>query len=203
MNILLVSPHADDSELGCGATISKLRTSATVWSVYFAPCTEDPKNVGHLEQHRKAVQLLGIDKLIEHSFPVNILEKYKQEIRDILWKLKEEFHPQLVFCPSLNDFHQDHKAVADCCQTIFRHSIILGYESVASCPNFSPNIYVKLSKSDVERKMKAVECYEAQLRFRSSYFRKDAILAQMKLRGAQLRVKWAEAFELIWGGIVW
>ena len=204
MNILLVSPHADDAEIGCGGTISRLRTpSNRIWSLYFAPCTEDPINKNHLEQHRKAVHLLGIDKLIEHSFPRDILETYRQPIRDILWKINQEFHPDLVFCPSIHDLHQDHRAVADCCLTIFRNSTILGYESIASCPSFPPNVFINLSKSDVERKIQVIKCYKSQLEGRSSYFRTDTLIAQMKVHGAQIRTDWAEAYEFIWSGSMW
>lgn len=203
MNILLVSPHADDAEISCGGAIARLRTPQNViWSIYFAPCHEDPKNINHLEQHRKATRLLGIDKLIEHCFLRDILESYKQEIRNILWNINQTFHPELVFCPSLHDLHQDHQTVAECCLTIFRNSIILGYESIASCPSFSPNLFMELSKSDVEQKIRAVECYESQIKARSSYFRPDVLMAQSVVHGAQIRTEWAEAYEFIWGGFL-
>jgi len=200
MKVLMVSPHADDAEIGCGGLISKLRVDGNViWSVYFAPCTEDPLNVDHLEQHREAVKLLGIDKLIEYKYPRNILENYKQEIRDILFKINQEFQPFLVLCPSLHDFHQDHQVVADCCLTIFRNSIILGYESIASCPTFSPNVYITLSKLNARRKMQVFKCYKSQIQGRPSYFTPDAFLAHLKVRGAQVRVPYAEAYEFVWG----
>lgn len=204
MNILLVSPHADDAEIACGGTTSKLRTPHnTLWSLYFAPCKEDSKNTNHLKQHHKAIEILGIDKLIEHSFAKWSLENRKQEIRNILWQINKTFQPDVVFCPTPNDLHQDHKPVADCCLTIFRNSMLLGYECLASCPNFTPNWFVNLSKADVDRKMQAIKCYKSQLKARSSYFNLDKLLALMEAHGAQIRTTWAEAYEFLWCGSLW
>jgi len=204
MRVLLVSPHPDDGEVGCGGTISRLRTPQNeIWEIYFCPCTEDPKNKGHLEDHRRAVEVLGIDKLIEKKFWRHSLELLKQEVRDILYKLKEEFKPDLVLCPTPHDFHQDHKAVAECCMTIFRDSsTILGYEILRSVmSDFRPNLYVTLTHLDVEKKLETIKCYKSQIKHRSYYFTPKFIEAQLRVRGAQVKAEWAEAFELLWGRI--
>lgn len=201
--ILCVEPHADDATISCGGLISRLKRDpdCQVCLVYFCPCLEEAINVNHIAQHKEAIQILGVDKLSEHSFPNNILELHKSRIRDILYKINQEFKPNLVLCPSLHDFHQDHKVVADCCLTIFRNSIILGYESIASCPDFAPNVFITLAKEDVDKKMKAIQCYKSQLEGRASYFRLDALLAQITLHGAQIRIPYAEAYEFIWGAV--
>jgi LmbE family N-acetylglucosaminyl deacetylase len=202
--ILCVEPHADDATISCGGLISRLKrnhSDCRVKLIYFCPCTEDPLNVGHLEQHRKAIKVLGVDELIERSFQRNILENYNQEIRDTLWKLNQEFLPNLVLCPNLHDFHQDHKTVAECCLTIFRNSIIFGYESIASCPDFAPNVFITLTKEDTDKKMRAIKCYKSQLEGRKSYFRMDSLMAEVTFHGAQVRVPYAEAFEFIWGAV--
>jgi LmbE family N-acetylglucosaminyl deacetylase len=188
--------------MGCGGTVANNRHNLSkpldeIWSLYFAPCTEDKRNVNHVEQHHKAVKVLGIDKLIERTYRRNVLETCKQEIRDILWQIKEQFSPNLIMCPSLHDLHQDHRAVAECCTTIFRDTTLLGYETFASCPDFTPNVFVRLSQADVHLKLKAIKCYESQMAARGTWCRPDAFLANLQFRGAQARVEYAEAFELI------
>jgi len=146
---------------------------------------------------------LRIDKLIEESFFLNRLEEYKQEVRDILYKLREEYKPDLVLCPSIHDLHQDHRTVAECCLTIFRDtSTILGFEVLRSVgPKFTPNLYVILTHLDVERKIEVVKCYKSQLKGRPYFFTVENFLAHMKMRGIQARADWAEAYELLWGRI--
>jgi len=204
MKILLVSAHPDDAEISCGGSIARFkREKHTIWSIYFCPCVEDPKNEGHLEEHRKACKVLGVDKLIEESFPRDILEQHKQEVRNILYKLREGYNPDLVLCPALADTHQDHKAVAECCLTIFRDtSTILGFEVLRSIgPNFHSNYYITLEMEDVLAKINAIEQYKAQLKNRSYFFSVKNFLAQMQMRGTQAKTLWAEAYELIWGRI--
>lgn len=202
---LLVSPHPDDVEIGAGGTIARLKRSGwTVWEIYFCPCWEDPKNVGHLEDHRKVVAALGIDNLIELKFPRDgYLETHKQEVRDILWKLKKKFKPTLVLCPSPHEFHQDHAVVAKCCQTIFRDtSTILGYEiGRSNLPDFKPNCFIILTEEDVQTKLKALLLYKSQLKNRAYFFNSKVFESTLIVRGAMAKTKWAEAFELLWGRI--
>jgi len=205
MRILFVSAHPDDAESACAGTISRLvKSNHTIWSVYFSPCLEEgAKNIGHLEDHKKVCKFLGIKKLIGYSFPCDILENHKQEIRDLLFQIREEFKPHVVFCSSISNSHQDHKAVAECCATIFRDtSTILGYEILRSeTPDFRPNFFVILSKFDFEKKCKVVSMYKSQCKSRPYAFSVEKCAALMRIRGTQAKTDYAEAFEMVWGRV--
>lgn len=199
MKILLVSAHADDAETSCGGTIARFKREDPkniVWSIYLCHCPIS----GHLDQHREVYKTLGIDRLIEYAYHTDTLEEHKQEVRDILFKLREEFKPDLVFCPPLSDMHQDHKIIAECSLTIFRDtSTILGYEVLRSVgSDFKSNVYIILQEEDVTAKLDAIEGYEAQKK-RNSWFRREAFMAQMIMRGVEAKTSYAEAFELIRG----
>ena len=202
MRVLMVDAHPDDAEISCAGTISKLKSQgAIVWSIYFCPCTEDPKNEGHLDDHHAVCQLLKVDKLIENEFFRDTLEEHRQEVRNILYKIREEFKPDLVLCPSTHDFHQDHKAIAECCLTIFRDtSTILGYEVLRSvAPEFTPNYYVILEGKDITMKMDVVATYKSQVKNRPYFFTPRRFLSQMEMRGTQIKTDFAEAYEFMWG----
>lgn len=206
MRILLVSAHPDDAEISCGATIVRIKReypNVLIRSVYFAPCDEDPKNEGHLEDHRKVIKHLKIDRLQEFKFSRDILENFKQNIRDILFTIREDFQPNFVFCPSPHDFHQDHRTVAECSLTIFRDtSTIFGYEVLRSVtPDFKPNLYIIVSFKDVSMKVKTIKLYKSQLKNRPYFFSPEIFAAQLSMRGVQVKSKWAEAYELLWGRI--
>ena len=195
--ILLVAAHPDDIESGCGGTVSKYRECGnTVKAVMFAPCLEDPLNAGILQEFRAAMRDLGVEEAIENSFPRNILEQSRQQIRNILYNLKVSFDPQVVFCPPLNDLHQDHRNVAECCLTIFRDSAtLLAYEIVRSTVNFNPNLYIQLSKEEMKRKLAVLRHYKTQSR--RFYFKPEIFTAQAIIRGSQIQTRYAEAFEVM------
>jgi len=120
----------------------------------------------------------------------------------MLWIIKNDYKPDLILCPSLHDLHQDHRAVADCCLTIFRDtSTILGYEIIRSIgPEFTANVFFILSFKEIEIKKKVIGTYKVQINSRP-WFRVDHFIAQCKFRGVQAGAQWAEAYELIWGRI--
>lgn len=194
--ILLVAAHPDDIESGCGGTIAKYGEYNEIHSIVFAPCLEDPLNAGILREFQNAMKILGVKKAIKNRFPRDILEKNNQQIRDILYGLKTKFDPDVVFCPSLKDLHQDHRAVSNCCITIFRDSAtLLTYELVRSTIDFNPNLYISLSEKDIKKKLAALKCYRTQ--YRRTYFKPKIFKALARFRGSQINSEYAEAYEIV------
>jgi LmbE family N-acetylglucosaminyl deacetylase len=204
--VLLVSAHPDDAEISAGGTIVRLKrenSKCKIWNIYFASCMEDPKNTGALEEHKKACDIFKIENDVGYDIPRRELEISKQKVRDILWKIKEVYKPDLVLCPSPHDYHQDHKVVAECCMTIFRDSAtILGFEVPRSVmPEFVPNLYVILSADDVMEKLHAIEQYESQFKSRPHTFDFEKFKSYMAMRGTQTNTSWAETFEVLVGRV--
>lgn len=194
--ILLVAAHPDDIESGCGGTIAKYGRYNEVCSIVFAPCLEDPLNAGILKEFQNAMKTLGVRKTTKHSFPRDILEQNNQQIRDILYGVKTRFDPDVVFCPSQKDLHQDHRTVSNCCWTIFRDSAtLLTYELVRSTIDFSPNLYISLSTEDMKKKLAALKCYQTQ--YRRTYFKPKVFRALARFRGSQINSEFAEAYEIM------
>jgi len=194
--ILLVGAHPDDIEIGCGGTIAKYRSrTGSIKSVIFSPCLEDPLNKGILGEYEKSMKMLGVKEILKYDYPRDILENYIQEVRDLLHGLKQSFNPEVIFCPSLNDLHQDHRAVAHACQTIFRDSAtVLSYEVMRSTVNFMPNLYISLSQADMTYKLKLIKNYKTQAR--RTYFTPEIVDSIARYRGCQVIVLYAEAFEV-------
>ena len=87
MNVLVLAPHTDDGELGCGGTIARLIDEGhTIWYAAFSICEESvpegfPKDA--LEKEVKlATQSLGIkpENLILKKYPVRKFNTFRQEI---------------------------------------------------------------------------------------------------------------------------
>lgn len=205
MRVLVVEAHPDDGIMSCGGTISKMIESGyKVKMIYLVPCVEDPKNKGHLEDHARALKIIGLSEMRGYKFPRDVAGMYKQEIRDLLWKIKEEYQPQIVLCPGIHDFHQDHKAIGDCCLTIFRDvATILGFESWRSSSHeFRANFFVGLEERHVDIKLRALSQYRSQIENRGKSFNLTVLRAGMVARGHQILESYAEAFEFLWGRIV-
>jgi LmbE family N-acetylglucosaminyl deacetylase len=205
--VLVIEAHPDDATISAGGTIARIRREnpdAQIILTYQCPCLEDPFNDGNLNEHLKNCEILGINRILADDLPRDgYLETHKQEIRNFLHSLKINFNPQLVLCPSIHEFHQDHKTVAECALTIFRDaSTILGYEVLRSVnPDFKPNFYVILEQVDVDKKIAGVNCWKSQLKRRPYFFSTDIFMAHMRMRGAMAKTKYAEAFELMWGRV--
>ena len=194
--VLLIGAHPDDIEVMCGGTISKYRgKTETVSSVIFAPCLEDPLNEGILEEYQASMKALEVEEVINHNFPRDILENSIQQIRDLLHAWKRSFNPDVIICPSINDLHQDHRAVASACKTIFRDSAtLLSGEIMRSTIHFTPNLYVALSHEEMVAKLRLLNIYKTQTR--RTYFTPEIVEAIARYRGCQVSTLYAEAFEI-------
>jgi LmbE family N-acetylglucosaminyl deacetylase len=204
LKVLLIDAHPDDGEASAGGAIAKfVREGHMVSEVYFAPCMEDPKNKGHIQDHEAVCKALGIQEVISFQYVRDRLEEHKQDIRNQLFVIREKIKPDLVLCPTVHDFHQDHVVVAEACQTIFRDtSTILAYEVLrSSTPDFRPNYFIVLTEKDAKQKLDALDLYVAQKKARPYATSRTKYEAHIRMRGVQAKTDYAEAFELIWGRI--
>jgi len=196
--ILLVEAHPDDIAWGCGGTIAKLRGKNDFRAISMTSCEEDPLNKGLLDENMKALSLLGVKTTMKNAgFERRTLTLRAQEIRDALYKIKKNFEPEIVFCTSTNDLHQDHSVVGDCCKTIFRDSAtILAYPILRSIGTyFKPLCFVILSKEHMKMKLKALSVFKTQ--YRRPYFKKRIILSDAIYYGTQVNAEYAEALEIL------
>jgi len=200
--ILILAPHTDDGEFGCGATIAKfIEEGASVTYVAFSIAEESvsgdfPRNICATEVAR-ATSVLGIKRsdLIVHKFPVRRFPEYRQAILEIMVKLNAQLCPDIVFIPSPNDTHQDHQVIASEGFRAFKKTSMLGYEIPWNNLTFNTNAFSKVEKRHLELKMDALKCYISQLG--RSYVTEDFIRSLAKIRGAQIGEEFAETFEVI------
>jgi LmbE family N-acetylglucosaminyl deacetylase len=204
MKILLLSPHTDDIELGAGGTVIKLlkeKNNDFLWAV-FSIC-EDAMPGGlppdTLEKEFTAVaSRLGIKNYRSYSFLNKKFPQYQQEILSQLDKIKREFKPDLVISPSLNDFHQDHKTIAEEAVRAFKKDAsMVGYELPWNNLVFNPQLTVRLTETEMQEKWEILSIYKSQFILKRNYFSKELIFGWARMRGAQCNAEYAEAFEVI------
>lgn len=205
MKILVLSPHTDDAELGCGGTIVKLleRGDEIFWIVFSTAEASLPVGLPKDTLKREYLNVLNTLDLNEDcskifDFKVRNLDNYRQEILEELVKARGEYHPDVVIGPSLNDFHQDHQVIAHEMVRAFKTtSSIICYELPWNYINFNTQCFIKLKRAHIEKKCEVLNNYRSQLMKEKPYFSREYIYGLAKTRGIQCDSEYAEAFEVI------
>jgi N-acetylglucosamine malate deacetylase 1 len=198
--ILVISPHTDDGELGCGGSINRfVEEGDGVYYVALSSCEksippEYPCDI--LKQEvRKATRVLGITEPILYEFAVREFPRYRQEILDTLISLRNRIHPDIVFTPSSFDTHQDHKTTREETLRAFKQCTILGYEQPWNNITFNTLAFISLRERHIKKKIRALGCYETQKH--RAYLSEAFIRGLALTRGVQIEERYAEAFEVI------
>jgi N-acetylglucosamine malate deacetylase 1 len=199
---IVLAPHTDDGELGCGGTINRLVSEGTkVYYVGFSLCTRSlPAHLAPdtLEKEVKvATKILGIDPqdLILHDFDVRRFKEFRQDILEIMVKINKSVQPDLVFMPTLSDIHQDHQVIAEEGLRAFKSTSILGYELPWNNVSFNTQCFMKLESGHLQKKLEALNAYNSQKH--RSYLNEDFIKSLATIRGVQIATPHAEAFEVV------
>ena len=203
MRVLLISPHTDDIEIGAGGTLIKLlqgKDNNFCWVVFSICENAVPQGLSPdtLRNEFTAVAShVSITNYHIHSFPNMNFPASALEILEELDRVKNEFEPDLVIAPSLNDFHQDHRTVAEQAVRVFKKDAsIIGYELPWNNLIFQPQLVVKLTQEQMEEKWRILSLYKSQFILKRNYFSKDFIFGWARMRGAQCNAEYAEAFEV-------
>jgi LmbE family N-acetylglucosaminyl deacetylase len=197
--ILFIGPHVDDIEFGCGGTISKINNKSEIFYLSFS-FAEKSLLSGYVKKDieaevRAACKVLNVENVISKNYETREFPKSRQEILEDLIEIKKQIKPDIVFIPSSFDTHQDHATVHNEGFRAFKDITIFGYEASLNNRVFSPQLYCKLSKNDMDAKISALSCYRSQIE------KKPVLIGLTRslsvVRGAQVGCAYAEAFEVI------
>lgn len=198
--VLVLGPHTDDGEFGCGGTIARLVSGGCeVYYAMFSLCEASvpagyPKDVLKTEAIEASRRLgLSEDRLIFFDFPVRKFPSHRQEILEVLVEMRAKLEPDLVLIPSQHDTHQDHETISREAWRAFKYTRVLGYEVPWNAREFTGNFFVALTEAQLDRKIHALRAYESQT-FRH-YADLDFIRSLAQVRGAQIKSPFAEALE--------
>jgi LmbE family N-acetylglucosaminyl deacetylase len=205
LNILVLSPHTDDAELGCGGSIAKfIKDGNTIFWVVFSTAEESlPKDMPKDILEKEFLEIIADIGVLEDNyeifkFKVRHLHKHRQEILENLIQIRNSFCPELVIGPSINDFHQDHQVVANEMVRAFKsNSSIISYELPWNHITFNTQLFVKLNDHHLSLKYKRLKKYKSQFDLNKPYFSQEFIYGLASTRGVQCNSKYAEAFEVI------
>jgi N-acetylglucosamine malate deacetylase 1 len=220
--ILVVAPHADDETLGAGGTIGRLAGEGH--HVYVAVLTghgdEEPHPLWPRSvwdkvrgEAQRAAEILGVEELIFEEVPAAMVADHP------VWKLNrltaalvERVKPDILYVPWAFDLHKDHREVFHSLSVAWRPSSPAGrrireiycYEVQSEThwnlpygePAFVPNAWVNIGEH-LDLKLRALACYESQIRPAPDARSIEAVRALAVWRGSQIGLKAAEAFVTV------
>jgi len=200
--VLVIGAHVDDIEFMCGGTIVKLldhncEIFYTTFSFAIKSLPPGYPQGTTKKEVSEAASVLGIDVANIFTFDYNVrtFSNYRQDILDKLIDLKKEIRPQVVISHNADDTHQDHKVVAEETFRAFKKcSTIWGYESCYNNRVFNNDLYVKLKKEHIDKKIEAISKYKSQI---VKHDNREAIIGLAKFRGGQIRQDYAECFQVL------
>ena len=223
--ILVVVAHPDDELLGLGGTLNKLinQYNSYVRVVILGEgltSRTKKRDVNkwdkELQAHKTNIkaaqkiinyQELSLFQIADNRFDsVDLLDLIK-----IVENEKEIFNPEYIFTHHGGDLNIDHQRTFEAVITATRpmqHEKIKGiftFETPSGTewrpstdPNhFIPNIFIEISKKNLESKIKAMECYEFEKRKYPHPRSPEALHVLAQKNGIQIGFDFAEAFMLV------
>jgi LmbE family N-acetylglucosaminyl deacetylase len=200
--VLVLAPHTDDGEFGCGGTIAKMvDEGAEVYYAAFSACEQSvlpqfPKDI-LITEVKAATKVLGIksENLILYNYEVRTFNYRRQEILENLIELRRRINPEVIFMPSSNDIHQDHYTIAQEGLRAFKHCIIFSYEVPWNNLSFNTGCFSIIQEEHLKKKYAALTEYKSQAH--RPYANEEFIRSLATVRGVQIGKPFAEAFEVV------
>lgn len=187
MTALFLGAHADDIELGCGATFQQYEKAIYV---AFSSCGKFEL----IEECKRSAFLLHAHETLIFDFKVRDFDKSRQEILDRMIQLRSKYKPDFVYTHS-HDTHQDHQVIHNESIRAFKHTNLLAYELPWNDRHTNLNTFVPITHDQLKTKMKAIWQYKTQAH--RSYMNTNFITSLATVRGVQAGCEYAEAFESI------
>ncbi len=193
-NLLLLGAHADDIEIGCGATILTLAKSHPKLNFLWVVLSAEGKRRQEASASA-SLFLKGVarSKVVVKQFRTSYFPAQFEPIKTFFESLKS-FAPDLIFTHHRDDRHQDHRVLSDLAWNTFRDHLILEYE----IPKYdgdlgAPNLFVPVAAATAREKARhLVRAFGSQKE--KHWFAEETFLSLMRLRGVECASQHAEAF---------
>ena len=195
--VLFIGAHPDDIELGAGALLHNIRDKSEIMCATLSDNQKNPMLQNVVNEHRASMAVLGVsgDHDLIETFETRKFPHLRQEVLEYLLRLRSEFMPDIIFCHSQNDIHQDHNVVTQEALRAFRGLTLLGFDVVRSSYNFFPHFFVDVTEEDVDKKIEALSQYKTY--HDKYYFDADLLRATMIRHGALAERGYAEGFDIL------
>lgn len=192
--VLAIGAHPDDVEIGCGGALlmhARRGDRVTVMTMTGGEAGGEP----HLRasESRAAAVALGAD-LHMLSLPDRSVSEGPESISEIE-RVVREVQPDIIYTHSLNDAHQDHRAVHRATMVASRGTpSVYCYQAPSSTVDFRPNHFVNIADA-MDAKIELLELYATQ-HDRRAYMKPNHVRSVSEYWGRFADYAVVEAFEI-------
>ena len=205
LSILCIGAHADDIEIGAGATILGWIGRGVRLDVHWVVLSAHGQRADEARSSACAFLADAARSVIDLAeFKDGFFPYQGADIKVWFEALKRRTSPDLILCHFRNDGHQDHREVSHLTWNTFRDHVILEYEIPKWDGDLGqPNVFVPASKTLIERKAKLLHDHFGTQRSKG-WFDAQTFIGLARLRGVECRAPdgFAEHFthERSWCG---
>lgn len=199
--VLFLGCHADDIELGCGATIHKHRYDWDIHCVTLSGSSYSPMgNQGEYpeiwrEQQKSLIKLgVPIQNLTWLEFKTNYFDEARDQIYRQLRSVTEKLMPDIVYTQEKDD-NLDHGVLHDESFRTCQYSTLIAYHIPRSQAVFNTNLYESVQIDNVDAKVASLSQYHMYAK--KHYFREEFVRAQLVYNGCYVGHRFAEPFRII------
>lgn len=204
-NVLAIGAHFDDIELGCGGTVARhvangdnvimLILTDSAYLNYDGTMIRSKEVAQH--EGECAAKILGVKNLISVGLETKTLQ-YGYELIELMNKIIDENHIDVVYTHWDKDVHQDHSAIGRATFNAARHvKNVFMYRSnwYHTSIEFRGNYYSDISDF-IDIKIASVKAHENEYKkFGQSWV--DFFVNENANSGKKIGCKYAENFEIV------
>jgi LmbE family N-acetylglucosaminyl deacetylase len=186
LRVLAIGAHADDIEIGCGGTLLRLAAEGLLASVRWMVLSATDERAAEARAGCRAF-LEGVSdvEVVIGDLRDGYFPYLGGAAKDLFEAGKDAFEPDLIFTHRRDDLHQDHRLVGELTWNTYRRGLILEYEIAKYEGDLTtPNLYIRLSREQAERKVELINEVFASQRTRR-WFDAEAFRALLRLRGME------------------
>lgn len=193
--VLAIGAHPDDVELGCGGALAKHQSRGDLLHILTLSRGAAGGDVNiRAEEAQHAAKMLGATLEFGELQDAHISES--QSTIAIIQAAIRKLRPTHVYTHSLEDTHQDHRAVHTASLVAARGvPNVYCYQSPSSTVEFSPNRFVDITEF-IKPKLRAIGAYKSQVD-RSAMLQDDVILATARYWGRYAGHVMAEPMRIV------
>jgi LmbE family N-acetylglucosaminyl deacetylase len=194
LELLVVGAHADDVEIGAGATVLRLLAEHPGSSILWLVASAAPLRAAEARTSAVAFSEAAANmEIVFGDLPDGRLPAASTALKDLLESVKARPF-DMILGPHTGDAHQDHRVVAETVWQTFRHHLVAEYE----IPKYDgdlgrPNLFVDIGESWLQRKIDLLNAsYPSQ--HDRTWWSADTFRGLARIRGIEAATQFAEAF---------
>jgi LmbE family N-acetylglucosaminyl deacetylase/CheY-like chemotaxis protein len=194
-SVVAVGAHPDDVEIGVGGLLSVHHARGDrIAIVTLSRGARGGHSTVREDEARAAAELVGarlfLGDLEDTRIPVS--DPTMSTISDVI----AEVGPDVVYVHSLNDLHQDHRAVHQATLVAARRvATVACYQSPSATVDFHPNRFADID-GHLDRKLKLLACFESQVSQRD-YLESDVVVATARYWSRYGGGRYTEPLEVV------